>query len=151
MNEKSEQQLSSPRSDVPVTGTVLSSPVYDALKYVALVLLPAFSALYFGLGQIWGFPKIEEVVGSVAVLDAVLGMLLRQSNKNYMKSDARFDGNIELEERSDGGTTASMVLKNDPEEALQKEELTFKVEQDPTVVPVEVKHKRKRNSKGQFS
>jgi hypothetical protein len=66
-------------------GVVLDPKTYDPLKQLALVGLPAFSALYFGLGQIWGWPKIEEVVGSIAVLDTVLGTLLGISSSNYKK------------------------------------------------------------------
>lgn len=63
----------------------MSDKMYDRMKWVALVLLPALAALYFGLGQIWGFPRIEEVVGSVSVLDAFLGLLLNQSSKTHAK------------------------------------------------------------------
>lgn len=64
----------------------ISSKWYDRLKPVALVYLPAFSALYYGLGLIWGFPKVEEVVGSVAVLDAFLGTVLGLSSKVYKQN-----------------------------------------------------------------
>ena len=66
-------------------GVILDPKTYDPLKKLALVGLPAFSALYFGLGQIWGFPAIEQVVGSVAVIDTFLGSLLGISSSNYKK------------------------------------------------------------------
>ena len=38
----------------------------------AVTILSALSALYFGLGQIWGFPFMEQIVGSVSVINTVL-------------------------------------------------------------------------------
>ena len=58
---------------------------YDCLKWVALILLPALSACYFGLSQIWGLPYGEEIVGTISVLDAFLGALLGISTNQYNK------------------------------------------------------------------
>lgn len=126
---------------------------YDVLKYIALVVLPAIGALYFGLAGIWDLPKVNEVLGTIAVLDTVLGLILKKSNDVYMQSDARFDGKIEVEEREDGGKTASMVVEGDPEQALEKQELTFKVDGPQTPVDdFDVQPKRRiRNQKGQFT
>lgn len=63
----------------------LSNKVYDALKWIALILLPAVSALYFGLSQIWGFPYGEEIVGTLSIIDTFLGALLGISTMNYNK------------------------------------------------------------------
>lgn len=63
----------------------LSNKVYDALKWIALILLPAVSALYFGLSQIWGFPYGEEIVGTISIIDTFLGALLGISTANYNK------------------------------------------------------------------
>jgi hypothetical protein len=41
----------------------LSNKIYDILKYVALIVLPAVGTLYFALAGIWGFPYGEEIVG----------------------------------------------------------------------------------------
>lgn len=61
----------------------MSNRLYDALKWLDLVGLPAIGALYFGLSRIWGFPCCEEVVGSVSVICAFLGALLGISSKTY--------------------------------------------------------------------
>ena len=63
----------------------LSNKVYDILKWIALILLPAVSALYFGLSQIWGFPYGEEIVGTISIIDTFLGALLGISTMNYNK------------------------------------------------------------------
>lgn len=59
--------------------------VYDILKWIALILLPALGALYFGLSQIWGFPYGEEIVGTISIIDTFLGALLGISTMNYNK------------------------------------------------------------------
>lgn len=61
----------------------MTNKTYDILKYIALIVLPAISALYFGLAQIWGWPYGEEVVGSIAVIDTFLGAILQISSGNY--------------------------------------------------------------------
>ena len=34
----------------------MSNKMYDALKWIAMILLPAIGALYFTLAGIWGLP-----------------------------------------------------------------------------------------------
>ena len=61
----------------------LSNKVYDILKYIALILLPALGALYFALAKIWGFPYATEIVGTISAVDAFLGALLQISTNKY--------------------------------------------------------------------
>ena len=65
----------------------LSNSVYDALKFIAQIVLPALGALYFALSQIWGFPYGEEIVGTIAAVDAFLGCLLGISTAQYNKDN----------------------------------------------------------------
>lgn len=64
----------------------LSNKMYDVLKWIALVVLPAMSALYLGLSGIWGFPYGEQVSGTIALVDTFLGALLGISSANYAKN-----------------------------------------------------------------
>ena len=61
----------------------LSNKVYDVLKYIALILLPALGALYFALAKIWGLPYATEIVGTISAVDAFLGALLQISTNKY--------------------------------------------------------------------
>ena len=63
----------------------LSNKVYDALKWIALYLLPALGTLYFALSGIWGLPYGEQIVGTITAADTFLGVLLGISNANYKK------------------------------------------------------------------
>lgn len=61
----------------------LNDKVYDVLKWIALILIPAVGALYFGLARIWGFPYGEEIVGTLTLIDTFLGTLLGISTAKY--------------------------------------------------------------------
>jgi hypothetical protein len=64
---------------------MISNKVYDALKFVAQIVLPALGALYFALSQIWGLPYGEQIVGTITAIDAFLGALLGISTAQYKK------------------------------------------------------------------
>ena len=63
----------------------MSNKVYDILKYIAQIVLPALGTLYFALAKIWGFPYGAEIVGTISAVDAFLGALLKISTDNYNK------------------------------------------------------------------
>ena len=63
----------------------MSNKLYDILKWIALVLLPAIGTLYFALAGIWGIPYGEEIVGTITAVDAFLGVCLGISSHNYNK------------------------------------------------------------------
>ena len=63
----------------------MSNKVYDILKWVAQILLPALGTLYFALASIWGFPYAEQIVGTITAIDTFLGVLLGISTKQWKK------------------------------------------------------------------
>lgn len=63
----------------------MSNKIYDVLKWIALVVLPAIATLYMALSAIWGFPYGEEIVGTITAIDAFLGALLGISSAQYNK------------------------------------------------------------------
>lgn len=64
---------------------MLNNRVYDVMKWVSLVCLPALGTLYFALAGIWGFPYGEQVVGTIMAVDTFLGALLGISSIQYNK------------------------------------------------------------------
>lgn len=106
----------------------LSNKAYDALKYLALVLLPALGTLYFAIASIWGLPYAEQVVGTIVAVDTFLGLALRLAAKSYDASDSKYDGVVEVEDKPDGGKTYSLVVHGDPAEVLsENDQLLFKI------------------------
>jgi hypothetical protein len=65
----------------------LSNKVYDVLKWIAMVVLPAIGTLYFALAGIWGFPYGEQIVGTITAVDTFLGVVLGISNVQYSKEN----------------------------------------------------------------
>ena len=65
---------------------IFDDKTYNVLKYVALIVLPALGALYFGLASIWGLPYGQEIIGTITVIDTFLGALLGISTNNYNKN-----------------------------------------------------------------
>lgn len=64
----------------------MSNKVYDVLKWIAMVALPAIGTLYFALAGIWGFPYAEQIVGTITAVDTFLGVMLGISNAQYKKT-----------------------------------------------------------------
>ena len=63
----------------------MSNKVYDILKFIAQVVLPALGTLYFALAGIWNWPLGEQVVGTITAIDTFLGVLLDISTSKYNK------------------------------------------------------------------
>lgn len=63
----------------------MSDKMYDCLKFIAQILLPAIGTLYFALASIWGLPYAEQIVGTITCVDAFLGTVLGISTSIYEK------------------------------------------------------------------
>ena len=63
----------------------MSDKVYDVLKWIALILIPAIGTLYFALAGIWGFPYAEAIVCTLTAVDTFLGAILGISTSMYKK------------------------------------------------------------------
>lgn len=64
-------------------GPNLTSRTYDVLKFVSLVLLPAAASAYFALAQVWPLPYVQQIVGTITIIDTFLGLLLKGSSSKY--------------------------------------------------------------------
>lgn len=64
----------------------MNNRVYDVLKWIAMILLPAIGTLYFALAGIWNFPCAEQVVGTITAIDTFLGVVLGISSAQYKKN-----------------------------------------------------------------
>lgn len=62
---------------------MMSNKVYDILKKIAQIWLPALGTLYFALAQIWGLPYAEQIVGTISAIDCFLGAILGISSAQY--------------------------------------------------------------------
>ena len=66
----------------------ISNELYDVLKFIAQIVLPALGTFYFAIASIWGLPYAEQIVGTITAIDALLGALLGISTIQYKKENA---------------------------------------------------------------
>jgi hypothetical protein len=59
--------------------------MYDVLKWIVMVVLPACATLYAMLSGIWSLPYTEQIVGTITAVDTFLGVLLGISTAQYNK------------------------------------------------------------------
>lgn len=64
----------------------MSNKVYDVLKYIAQIVLPAAGTLYFTLSGLWNLPYPKEVVATITAIDTFLGIILGISSAQYNKT-----------------------------------------------------------------
>ena len=63
----------------------LNNKVYDVLKWMALIALPALSVLYNVLAGVWGWPFANEVSVTINAVIAFIGTLIGISTGAYNK------------------------------------------------------------------
>ena len=61
----------------------MSNKVYDILKFIAQIVLPALATFYVTIASLWGLPFPEEISGTVMAIDTLLGTLLMISSNKY--------------------------------------------------------------------
>lgn len=69
----------------------MSNKVYDVLKFIAQILLPAIATLYTSVAKIWGFPFGTEIGATIMAIDAFMGAILMISSNSYNKQQ-KLDG-----------------------------------------------------------
>ena len=68
----------------------IDNKVYDILKWIVMIVIPALTTAYVGLAAIWGFPYAEEVAKTSAVICTLLGALLGISTAEYHREKDPF-------------------------------------------------------------
>lgn len=104
--------------------------LYDRLKFIAQIVLPALGTFWFTIGGIWGIPYTTQVVGTITALDFCLGVILGVSSNQYYKNGANFDGDVNYIKESDGAKV-QFAFERDPAEIIEdepgKHSMEFKV------------------------
>ena len=54
----------------------LNDGLYDTLKWITMIVIPALATAYVGLASVWGWPYADEVAKTSAVICTLLGALL---------------------------------------------------------------------------
>lgn len=61
----------------------LNDNVYNVLKWVVAIVLPAVATLYITLANIWGLPLADEIGATITAVTTFLGAVLAISTKTY--------------------------------------------------------------------
>ena len=63
----------------------LSDKLYDALKWICLICIPALATFYVALAPVWGWPYAEQISITANAVCVLLGALLGISTAQYNK------------------------------------------------------------------
>jgi hypothetical protein len=105
----------------------LPDHVYDIIKYLVLIAIPALCTAYLGIDAAVDLPAEDAVVKIGAVVATLLGTLTGISSVSYRNSDARFDGSIDPYYANAVTSPAALSVK-DIDRAQEKREVVLKVE-----------------------
>lgn len=72
-----------------------SDRVYDMMKWLGLIALPALATFYGIIGKVWELPYTAEIVTTITAVGTLIGALIGVSQINYRK-----------EKEDDGGAEA---------------------------------------------
>lgn len=64
----------------------MNNKMYDFLKKIALVVLPALATLIITIFQIWNIPYGEQIGSTITAIDTALGVILGISSRNYYRN-----------------------------------------------------------------
>lgn len=65
----------------------LPDKVYNVLKWICLIALPAISVLYFTLAKIWNLPYEAEIPATINAIAVFIGALIGISQIKYNKDN----------------------------------------------------------------
>lgn len=64
----------------------MNNKVYDIIKWVVVVMLPASLTLYNVLAATWGWPYAEQISATISGVTVFLGSSMMISTYNYNKT-----------------------------------------------------------------
>lgn len=64
----------------------IKDSVYDVLKWVAIIVLPALATLVTVVFKVWGIPYGDEIAQTITAVATFLGAVLMVSNATYRKA-----------------------------------------------------------------
>lgn len=64
----------------------IPNKLYDILKWLTLIVIPALATAYVGLSAVWGFPYADEIARTACVVCTLLGALLGISTAEYNRN-----------------------------------------------------------------
>jgi hypothetical protein len=91
-------------------GFIIPPKMYDFLKYLALVILPAIAALILGLGVILNWGGATIVAGIITLVDTFLGTILGKSASNFKTLEPDVFGDLVVKQDPMGRPTGIRIV-----------------------------------------
>jgi len=115
---------------------MITGKLYDALKWVAMVVLPPLAAFILGAGVLMEWDGAAKVAGVITLFNTFLGAILQASSvkfKSYQKTDESFDGYVTPGERDpDTGIPGmAFTVSRHPDDFLNRNVIRLKVGTPP--------------------
>lgn len=64
----------------------MSNKVYDILKWMVIIFIPALSTLYSVLAAVWGLPFSDEISKTMMAIATFIGVCLGISHVTYVNN-----------------------------------------------------------------
>lgn len=68
---------------------ILPDKVYDALKWICLICLPALATFYGVISKIWDLPYGTEICSTITAIATLIGALIGVSHVNYYDKEEK--------------------------------------------------------------
>lgn len=68
-----------------------SNRLYDVLKWLAIIFLPALAKLIQGIFGVWGIPYGDEIASTIGYVQVFLGAILCVSSVQYYLNNKKDD------------------------------------------------------------
>ena len=75
--------MSDTSTDSNIQNGLIPDRLYDILKWMAIIVMPALSTFIVGLGGIWDIPYTGQAASTVTAVGVLLGALLGLSSVKY--------------------------------------------------------------------
>lgn len=116
--------MSNEENTNPPSGFVLSGVLYEKVKWLVLIVMPALMTLYFTIDQILGLAHTDEVMGISSAVMTFLGVVLGISTNTFRNSPNRYAGETFLAPTDDGWKRVFNVTADEIDP--KQKELVFK-------------------------
>lgn len=91
----------------------LSNTMYDRLKWLITIALPALAAFVATIGTIYGLDWTEAAVATIAAVTVLLGALFMQSSKTFKKEEGLW-GREMVAAKLENTTIGDLIVQKDP-------------------------------------
>ena len=63
----------------------MSDKKYNIIKWLATVVIPAFTTCLIAIFTAWNIPYLEPVIATLSALNVFIGAVVQKSSKNYQQ------------------------------------------------------------------